>query len=557
MFRNSSTASLSADTGAASRTHQKGGSTSGGGFDAGSLEAGSLEAGSLDAGGFDEDGADVMVQMSSDEVAQAAHDLKLINDRQLREIWSMLGSRDVSSDDLTQALIGQELLTSYQLGRLKSGEKSGYFYGDYKVLYFVGSGSFARVYRVVQQATGQVFALKVLRSRYGRDSSEAGAQVRDQFRREAELGMTLRHSNIVPIYDVGVEGDAHYMVMDFVEGRNLRDFVEKRNQCDADESLRLIMDVLSGLDYAFQRGIAHRDIKLSNVLVSSRGTAKLVDFGLAELGREVTDDAFKDIQNPRTIDYAALERATGVRRDDLRSDIYFVGCMLYHMLSGKSPLPDTKNRMKRLSKARYQEIVPIRKLMPGLHSSVVALVNRSLEFDATRRYQTPKEFLIDAQHAIRKLDEPPLDQAHDDDTVVEEEDSRAAREAKPQRTVMFVEANVQMQNVFRQHFKTAGFRVLVTRDPERAIARFTEDDPPGHCVVFSTQDLGEAAVNAYQRFICAGGTSEIPAVLLLGEKHTEWSQRSDGAEHHVVVPMPITLGEFRELLDRLVPHAAV
>ncbi|MDH3717573.1 MAG: serine/threonine protein kinase, partial [Planctomycetota bacterium] len=388
-----------------------------------------------------------MAKMSTEQIAQAVIDLQLITEPQLQEIWSGLGTRKVSPDELTQALVGRELLTSYQLSRLMAGEKSGYFYGDYKVLYFVGSGSFARIYRAVQHATGQVFAVKVLRRRYCSDTSEAGQQTRDQFRREAKMGMTLRHPNIAPIYDVGIEGDAHYLVMEFVEGRNLRDFVEKRQHCDPEESLRLMMDIVSGLDYAFQRGIAHRDIKLSNVLVSARGTAKLVDFGLAALGKDLADDVPDDLANPRTVDYAALERATGVRRDDLRSDIFFVGCMLYHMLTGESPLPETKNRMQRLNKDRFQQIKPIRKVLPSLPSSVVGVVNKSLQFDADMRYQSPKEFLIDLQSAIQKLHEPPLDQAHDDDTVVEEEEARAARPASPQRSVMFVEANPQMQNV--------------------------------------------------------------------------------------------------------------
>ncbi|NIL96985.1 MAG: protein kinase, partial [Planctomycetales bacterium] len=348
--------------------------------------------------------------MSTDEIAQATIDLQLITNSQLQDVWRGLGSRQVSPDELKQALVGRELLTSYQLSRLMAGEKNGYFYGDYKVLYFVGSGSFARVYRAVQRATGQVFAVKVLRRRFCGDQSPNAQLVRDQFRREAKMGMTLRHPNITPIYDVGLDGDAHYLVMEFVEGRNLREFVEKRRQCEPEESLRLIMDVVSGLDYAFQRGIAHRDIKLSNILVSSRGTAKLVDFGLAALGKELDADMSGDLVNPRTVDYAALERATGVRRDDMRSDIYFVGCMLYHMLTGQSPLRETKNRMQRLNKARFQQIEPIRKLLPGLPPAVANLINKSLQFEPEKRYQSPKEFLVDLQNALQKLHEPPLDQ---------------------------------------------------------------------------------------------------------------------------------------------------
>ena len=98
-----------------------------------------------------------------------------------------------------------------------------------------------------------------------------------------------------------------------------------------------MVDIAAGLSYAFERGICHRDLKMSNVLVSSVGQAMLLDFGLAAAEN---DDAANS-PNPRTIDYAGLERATGVRKDDQRSDIYFLGCIFYHMLTGKPPIVET------------------------------------------------------------------------------------------------------------------------------------------------------------------------------------------------------------------------
>ena len=114
-----------------------------------------------------------------------------------------------------------------------------------------------------------------------------------------------------------------------------------------------------GLDYAFQRGISHRDLKSSNVLVSSLGQAKLVDFGLAGTDPDLSDAELAKIENPRTIDYAALERATGVRKDDNRSDIFFIGCIYYHMLTGKPAMEETRDRIARLSRNRLEAIVPI------------------------------------------------------------------------------------------------------------------------------------------------------------------------------------------------------
>lgn len=497
-----------------------------------------------------------MLYKTAEQLARAAFDLNLITQRQLQEVWSTLGTRTVPVDEFGKMLLSRDLVTSYQLTRLKNGEKDGYFYGDYKVLYFVGSGSFARVFRAVNQTTGEIVALKVLRKKFLEGKEQDAKEAREQFAREGEVGVTLRHPNVVPIYEVSTEKDAYYLVMEFVEGRTLREFVKMREKCTPDEALRLIADVAAGLDYAFERGIAHRDLKLSNALVSSRGVAKLVDFGLAAPGRD-SDEAMTAHPNPRTVDYAALERATNVRKDDKRSDIYFAGCMLYHLLSGESPLPEVKDRIKRLSKTRFHEVTPIRKLMPTLPRPVVSIVNKAMQLDPKLRYQTPKEMHVDLEKTIAKLGDFTMaaDQA-EDDTVIEDEASRQARKL-PQRAVMFVESDPKMQEIFRTHLKPLGFRVLISSDPARAIGRFEEDFPPAQCIVFCTRALGEAALEAFEKFAANPITEDFPAVLLLGEKHGAWAEKAAGADHRIALKMPVTLGKLREALDQLVPHAAL
>ena len=199
-------------------------------------------------------------------------------------------------------------------------------------------------------------ALKVLRNTLQREPRPV-----QLFVREGRVGCTLRHPNIVPIYDVVSKGRSHFLVMEFVEGRNLREFVKIRKKLDPIEATRLMIGITDGMRYAFEHGLTHRDLKMSNVLVSSRGEAKIVDFGLASMDETLTDDALADLPNTRTIDYAALERATGVRKDDTRSDIYFLGCIYYNMLTGKPPLAETRDRLQRLSKQRFLDVVPIQK----------------------------------------------------------------------------------------------------------------------------------------------------------------------------------------------------
>ncbi len=264
-----------------------------------------------------------MVELSAEQFAQRAFDLNLLDERQLQEIWGQLGSRQVSGDEFQQFLLRRELLTNYQTERLLRGDRTGFFYDDYKVLYLIGTGTFARVYRASHKTTGEIVALKVLRRRFAEDPEQA-----DRFYREGEMGATLKHPNIVPIMQVVSEGDTHFLVMKFIEGRNLREFIKIRKKFEPAQATHLVADVANGLSYAFERGICHRDLKMSNVLVSSRGQAMLVDFGLAAADKNLSDDALANNPNPRTIDYAGLERATGVRKDDPRSDLYFLGCHL-------------------------------------------------------------------------------------------------------------------------------------------------------------------------------------------------------------------------------------
>lgn len=487
-----------------------------------------------------------MAELSAEQFAQRAFDLNLIDERQLQELWGTVGSRELSGDDFRQLLLRRELLTNYQVERLLRGDRTGFFYGDYKVLYLIGTGTFARVYRAIHKATGETVAVKVLRRRFAEDPEQA-----ERFQREGEMGATLRHPNIVPIFEVSKEGGTYYLVMDFIEGRNLREFIKIRKKFDPMSATRLCADIANGLAYAFERGICHRDLKMSNVLVSSRGQAKLVDFGLAAADKNLTDEAIAENPNPRTIDYAGLERATGVRKDDSRSDIYFLGCIFYHLLTGHPPIYETKDRIQRLSKTRFLEVVPISKRDPELPRAVTVVVNKAMELDPAHRYQSPAEMLADLKLAMDRLEHP--GSAADGETAsksrVKSTTPKAANSG--QRTLMFVDSNVSLQNVFRDRLKTSGYRVLVTQDPQRALGRFDEDPKAAELVIFSTSGLGEAALEAFNQFGQGAVTKEVPAILLIDETHRSWKSRLKAGPKHVGVLMPVKLKQLRQLLAKL------
>jgi len=485
-----------------------------------------------------------MACRTAEQFAQHALYLNLLDARQLDAIWGEFGTRSVPLADFQRFLLRRELMTNYQIDRLLRGERSGFFYGQYRVLYLIGTGSFARVFRAQHEEDGKVLAVKALRRRYNDVPTQT-----EQFLREGRMGMTLRHPNIVPIFEVGIHERSHYLVMDFVEGRNLREFLRVRKKLQPAEAARLMTHVMAGLTYAHTQGVTHRDLKLSNVLVAATGEARLVDFGLAAVAEKMSDEALANCPNPRTIDYAGLERATGVRKDDPRSDIYFAGCILYHMLTGEAPLFETKDRLQRLSITRFQQVTPILQLEPLLPHRLVVIVNRAMELNPNRRYENPGQMLADLQHTTQWL----AQQAGEDHEPGGGGAGETARRAT--RTLLVVEPNVALQNVLREQLKKLGHRVLVMSDAQLAIGRFEAGEDVADCVVFSGSREPSLTLEAFNLFGKMPTTRNVPAILLLNESQPEVQDQAQLADHRVVVPLPIRMKQFAALLDKML-HAA-
>jgi serine/threonine protein kinase len=292
-----------------------------------------------------------LIPTTTDEAATRIRDLDLFDPGDLNRVIADLGGSSAPLEMFFQAVLRRELITRYQAERLLKGEVHGYFYGRAKVLYQVGAGSFARVYRAVDRFSGTILAVKVLRNRYSNDPARRAA-----FQREGMTGRLLDHPNIVKIEDVGFEDGFSFITMEFVEGQNLRELVRLRGAFDVALGLDIIRQVATALEYAHGKGVTHRDMKASNVLISSSGVAKLVDFGLAGVAA-ATDKSLSSAQ-PRTIDYATLERASGKPNDSMKGDIYFLGTLAYLTLAGHSALQESRDRAVRASPQRFTSVIP-------------------------------------------------------------------------------------------------------------------------------------------------------------------------------------------------------
>jgi serine/threonine-protein kinase len=214
-------------------------------------------------------------------------------------------------------------------------------------------------------------------------------------------------------------------------------------------------------------------------------------------------------------------------------------------------LYETRDRIQRLSKTRFEEVPPALKVDPDLPRSVAAVVAQAMELNPTVRYQTPGEMLAELQATLARLDE--ADAAADGAEVAKEAPSAPTSAAPAQRTLMLVESNVKLQDIFRQRLKSNGYRVLVMADPERALGRFSDGSRAADCIIFSTSELGLGALEAFNRFAEAEHTADVPAVLLLGEDQKSGKKKAKLSERRVLVEMPIKLRQFREVLAKLVP----
>lgn len=496
-----------------------------------------------------------MAEITAEQLAQRAYDCRLLESREVDRAFAEAGGRGAATfDDLQRVFLQRGLLTNWQIQRLVEGHRRGYFYGDWKVLYLVGAGTFARVYRAVNRKSGEMRAVKVLRNRYSSD-----ADTRQRFLREGRMVMKLRHPNIVPIYEVAEDRGRTYMVMEFVEGQNLRDFVRAQGKVPMMVALRITRDVCAGLDYAFNLGICHRDIKLSNVLLSTDGVAKLVDFGLAAVNQDVDEDGLSQpMFNPRSIDYAGLEKATNVRRDDKRSDIFFLGCLLYHMLSGQSPLEETRERIKRLSPKRYREIPPLTNYEPDLPHRVVILTNRLMDLDPERRPQTPGLALREIESCIEAVEAGQLEK-YDDEQARRDAEAYARLTHRENegtgKTILVLESNQKVQDALREKLKELGYRVLIISDANRGIGRFLDLDPaedaPADCVIFSCAGLGLEGLDAFNTFAETDETKNVPAILLLPEALNKYAGDAKVAAHRKVLSLPLRFNRVRKTLKEL------
>ena len=270
--------------------------------------------------------------------------------------------------------------------------------GRYELGELIGYGGMAEVHRGRDIRLGRDVAIKVLRADLARDPSFL-----NRFRREAQAAAGLNHPSIVSVYDTGEDIAADgttqpFIVMEFVEGRTLRDILKSEGRLPARRAMEIGADICGALDFSHRNGIVHRDIKPANVMITQAGAVKVMDFGIA---RAVADNAATVTQTANVIgtaQYLSPEQARG-EAVDARSDVYSTGCLLYELVTGAPPFQGDSPVAVAYQHVRENASVPSAR-NPEVPRALDSIVMKALAKNQLNRYQSAGEMRSDLQRAL-------------------------------------------------------------------------------------------------------------------------------------------------------------
>jgi serine/threonine protein kinase len=308
------------------------------------------------------------------------------------------GHRPKTPEGLAQALIDAEKLTPFQAAEIAAGRITSLVLGNYVVLDRIGAGGMGQVFKAWHRRMQRVVALKTLPN-----EAAAGEDSIARFRREILSAAQLSHPNIVAAYDADVAAGVHFLVMEYVAGQNLADFVRQHGPRPVAQAVKYILDAARGLAYAHSRGIIHRDVKPSNLIVNEADVVKVLDLGLA---RPTSGLAGAELTSPGdvvgTLEYMAPEQAAGSAAVDSRADIYGLGCTLYRLVTGELPYRGG-SPIALIAAHREQKIPSLRATRDDVPRSLDAVFKRMVAKEAAERYASMDE-VIEALEKLRITD---------------------------------------------------------------------------------------------------------------------------------------------------------
>lgn len=332
----------------------------------------------------------------------------LMSMRDVAEFHRTLGPDKRSDPELfAKELVRARKLTKFQASAIYQGKTQGLVFGDYFVLDKIGVGGMGKVFKARHRVTGDIVALKVMSS-----TAMKSAKAIRRFQQETEVAKRLRHPSIVATYSSGELEGLHYLIMQFIDGDNLRSEVKSRGPLPINDVIDYTIQAAKGLEYAHSEGAVHRDIKPSNLLLDKSGAVMILDMGLARIeDPDDEDDAGRLTQQGQmlgTAEYMSPEQVEDPRLANAASDIYSLGCTMYYILTGAPPFRGTSVPETLIMHAR-DAIPKLRSRRPDATPELEAVYEKMMAKRPSNRFQSMTE-VINALEAVRngKAREPAL-----------------------------------------------------------------------------------------------------------------------------------------------------
>jgi serine/threonine-protein kinase len=331
------------------------------------------------------------------------HFLKQVHlDKVTRDLQHRFGQ----ADELRRELVRWGWLTPYQAEEMAQGRGPGLLVGPYVLLEPLGAGGMGQVFKARQRLMNRLAAVKLIRA-----EARSSPRFLERFLREVEAAAQLAHPNIVAAFDAAQVGATLYLAMEYVPGMDLGRLLQAHGPLPVDRACDYVRQAALGLQHAHERGLIHRDIKPSNLLLATEpgspiedkkkpiplaGTIKVLDLGLARLQFDGGDERRRLTQEGEvmgTPDYMAPEQVRDSRQADIRSDIYSLGCTLYHLLAGQPPFP-TGSIVEKLLAHQKKEPAALEQLRPDVPPTLAQVVRRMMAKRADGRFQTPGQVAV-------------------------------------------------------------------------------------------------------------------------------------------------------------------
>jgi serine/threonine-protein kinase len=334
---------------------------------------------------------------SPESIIEALQASELFPPDRLEAMVRELRALDDNGNALLRHILHRGWLSLYQIRKVLHGKAQELHLGPYLLVDKIGEGGMGKVYRAVRTADGRPVALKIVRP-----ILLANPVIRKRYEREVETALSLKHPNIVEVFDAGEIDGRHFLAMEFVDGIDLSRLVKEHRALELAEACEYIRQAALGLHHAHQAGFVHRDIKPSNIVVAGErhlphstepAVVKILDMGLIRsIGFE--SEGGNDLTRSGTVvgtpDYMAPEQAKNSSTVDHRADLYGLGCTLYFLLAGQPPYPDG-NAIEKILKHQLEAPLPLQALRPEIPTSVAEVVSRLMARAPADRYQSALE----------------------------------------------------------------------------------------------------------------------------------------------------------------------